>query len=185
MAWRRPGGKLLSEPMMVGLSTHTCVIRPQWVKTPWKKGSMSIVHGPLTRYVNLRVAHASWMRNRLKRKPLFSNPDTHHGTCVAHVPWCMSGSLTCGGGENVPGSPGACATRKFIYLAIGPLNAHQIGKPVLCQITHCLPTNLNSAMYNIELLTFSEINTLIYLYLMDVWLSISLVYTSIWVDVGY
>ena len=33
----------------------------------------------------------------------------HHGTCVTHVPWCMSGSLTCGGGENVPGIPGACA----------------------------------------------------------------------------
>ena len=28
---------------------------------------------------------------------------------VTHVPWCMSGSLTCGGGENIPGIPGACA----------------------------------------------------------------------------
>ena len=27
----------------------------------------------------------------------------HHGTCVTHVPWCMSGSLTRGNGENVPG----------------------------------------------------------------------------------
>ena len=33
----------------------------------------------------------------------------HHGTCVTHVPWCMSGSLTCGYGENVPGIPGTCA----------------------------------------------------------------------------
>ena len=33
----------------------------------------------------------------------------HHGTCVTHVPWCMSGSLTCSDGENVPGIPGACA----------------------------------------------------------------------------
>ena len=31
MAWRRPGGKPLSEPMMVRLSTHICVTRPQWV----------------------------------------------------------------------------------------------------------------------------------------------------------
>ena len=23
-----------------------------------------------------------------------SDPDMHHGTCVTHVPWCMSGSLT-------------------------------------------------------------------------------------------
>ena len=27
----------------------------------------------------------------------------HHGTCVAHVSWCMSGSQTRGGGKNVPG----------------------------------------------------------------------------------
>ena len=31
MAWRRPGDKPLSEPMMVILLTHKCVSRPQWV----------------------------------------------------------------------------------------------------------------------------------------------------------
>ena len=31
MAWGRPGDKPLSEPMMVCLTTHICVIRPQWV----------------------------------------------------------------------------------------------------------------------------------------------------------
>ena len=31
MAWRRPGDKPLSEPMMVTLETHICVTRPQWV----------------------------------------------------------------------------------------------------------------------------------------------------------
>ena len=44
MAWRRPGDKPLSEPMMVRLLTHICVTRPQWVLTkrtkkvhwPWK-----------------------------------------------------------------------------------------------------------------------------------------------------
>ena len=46
---------------------------------------------------------------RFKRKPLVSDPGMHHGTCMTHVPWCMSGSLTCGDGENVPGIPGACA----------------------------------------------------------------------------
>ena len=35
----------------------------------------------------------------------------HRGTCVTQVPWCVSGLLTCGGGENVPGIPSACATR--------------------------------------------------------------------------
>ena len=32
MAWRRPGDKPLSEPMMVRLPTYICVTRPQWVK---------------------------------------------------------------------------------------------------------------------------------------------------------
>ena len=38
MAWRRPGDKPLSEPMMVRLPTHICVTRPQWVNslTPGK-----------------------------------------------------------------------------------------------------------------------------------------------------
>ena len=32
MAWRLPGDKPLSEPMMVRLLTHICVTQPQWVK---------------------------------------------------------------------------------------------------------------------------------------------------------
>ena len=32
MAWRRPGGKSLSEPMMVRLLTHICLTQPQWIK---------------------------------------------------------------------------------------------------------------------------------------------------------
>ena len=59
-------------------------------------------------------------RHRFQRKPLISDPALHHGTCVTHVPWCMSGSLACGGGENVPGIPGARATRNFPYLVRGP-----------------------------------------------------------------
>ena len=31
MAWRRPGDKPLSEPMMLSLLTLICVTRPQWV----------------------------------------------------------------------------------------------------------------------------------------------------------
>ena len=33
MAWRRPGDKPLSEPMMVRLPTHICVSPPHWVIT--------------------------------------------------------------------------------------------------------------------------------------------------------
>ena len=53
-------------------------------------------HGTLTRYVKLRVAHAPGMPGRFAPPPRVSDPDMHHGTCVTHVPWCMSGSLTSG-----------------------------------------------------------------------------------------
>ena len=67
-----------------------------------------------------RECRERFPRHRLQKKPLVSDPDMHHATCVTHVPWCMSVSLTRGGGENVPGIPGACATRKFTYLARVP-----------------------------------------------------------------
>ena len=67
-----------------------------------------------------RAYRERFPRHRLQRKPLVSDTDMHHGTCITHVPWCMSGSLTNGGGEYVPGIPGACATRNFTYLARGP-----------------------------------------------------------------
>ena len=35
IAWRRPGDKPLSEPMMVSLPTNIWVTRPQWVNSLW------------------------------------------------------------------------------------------------------------------------------------------------------
>ena len=69
------------------------------------------MHGPLTRYVKFRVAHAPGMPgtfsppSRFQGKPLLSDPGMHHGKCVTHVPWCMSGSLSRGDRENVPDIP--------------------------------------------------------------------------------
>ena len=60
---------------------------PQW---RWRN------HGPLTRYVKLRVTHAPGMPGTFSPQPRSSDPDMHPGTCVTHVPWCMSGSLTRG-----------------------------------------------------------------------------------------
>ena len=48
MAWRRPGDKPLSEPIMVNLLTHICVTRPQWVKCL-----------TFTRFCNLHYTHMS------------------------------------------------------------------------------------------------------------------------------
>ena len=51
-------------------------------------------HGSLTRYAKLRVAHAAGMPGTFSPPPRVSDPGMHRGTCVTHVPWCMSGSLT-------------------------------------------------------------------------------------------
>ena len=55
-----------------------------------------LTHGPLTRYVQLRVAHAPGMSGTFPPSPRVSDPDIHHGTCVTHVQWCMLGLLTSG-----------------------------------------------------------------------------------------
>ena len=73
-----------------------------------------------------RECRERFPRHRLQRKPLVSDPGGHHGTCVTHVPWCMPESLTRSGGENVPGIPGACATRNFTYLVRGPWGVSDI-----------------------------------------------------------
>ena len=44
-----------------------------------------------------RECRERFPRHQLQRKPLISNPGMHRGTCLTHVPWCMSGSLTRGG----------------------------------------------------------------------------------------
>ena len=76
-------------------------------------------------------------RRRLQRKTLVSDPVMHHGTCVMHMPWCMSGSLTSCGGENVPGIPGACAP------AILRIWQEAHGVSIFCvHIEQCLLFNL-------------------------------------------
>ena len=52
-----------------------------------------------------RECREPFPRHRLQKKPLVNDPGMHHGMCVTHVPWCMSGSLTRGGGEKIPAFP--------------------------------------------------------------------------------
>ena len=53
MAWRRPGDKPLSEPMMVSLLTHICVTRPHWVKTGMEYVVSYHISGGLSVYVSM------------------------------------------------------------------------------------------------------------------------------------
>ena len=55
-----------------------------------------VLHGPLARYVRLRVTHAPGMPGTFSPPLRVSDPDMHHGTCVTHVPWYMPRSLTNG-----------------------------------------------------------------------------------------
>ena len=55
-----------------------------------------IWHGPLARYVKLRVAHAPGTPGTFSSLPRVSDPNMHHITCVKQEPWCMPGSLTSG-----------------------------------------------------------------------------------------
>ena len=47
-----------------------------------------------------RECRERFPHHRLQMKPLVSDPGMHHGTCVTHVPWRMSGSLARCGGDN-------------------------------------------------------------------------------------
>ena len=96
-------------------------------------------------------------RHRLQRKPLDNDPCMHHGTCVTHTPWSMSGSLTRVGGENVPGIPRACAPRNFTYLVRSPWNLVRVlhnylryphntkGQLWECVYLSCANSNLKSS----------------------------------------
>ena len=76
MAWRRPGNKPLSEPMMVSLLTHICVTRPQWVKHRFVHS-----HLPLFKYIllinySIAVVKFDWK----EKKTLMQNHSKWH-TC--------------------------------------------------------------------------------------------------------
>ena len=59
MAWRRPGDKPLSEPMMVSLLTHICVTRPQWVNSPGQNGQHSD-----RRHFEMNFLEWKWFRSK-------------------------------------------------------------------------------------------------------------------------
>ena len=57
MAWRRPGDKPFSEPMMVNLLTHICVTRSQWVKVIfWSRAGIKLLSEPVYRRYSASVS---------------------------------------------------------------------------------------------------------------------------------
>ena len=74
----------------------------------------------------------------LQRKLLVSDPSMHHGTCFTHVPWCMLGSLTHGGRENIPGILSSCAKCNFYIFGKRPMKQLTYGVEVLYSLL-CRP----------------------------------------------
>ena len=77
MAWRRPGDKPLSEPMMVSLLMHICVTRPQWVKCYWTNEASVCIYIYIFIYV---------YETKIK-KELFSEPRSTHFTDAFMCQW--------------------------------------------------------------------------------------------------
>ena len=76
MAWRRPGDKPLSEPVMVSLLTHICVTRPQWVN---RLSAVSAVKG---------------LWNSLSVHPCIATHHHHHQLCMDRESTPVPGPLT-------------------------------------------------------------------------------------------
>ena len=122
--------EVLQHPFQGNVYLDTLYINPQLCSKSVKSFEIRATssRGPWASYQIRKIAGYACAGNTgnvfpatdLKRKPLVSDPGMHHSTCATHVPWCMSGSLTRYGGGNVPGIPGACSTRNFVYLVRGP-----------------------------------------------------------------
>ena len=110
------------------------------------------------------VFPAHWFQ----RKPLVSDPGMHHGTCITHVPRCMS--TTRGGGKNVPGIPGACTTRNFTYVVRGPLG--HVSSGALLYWGYCIEVIIWEIQLSMNVEEVSS-NLIIIKYKRCVWLDVA------------
>ena len=67
MAWRRPGDKPLSEPMMVNVLTHICVTRPQWVNPRLAQTPIGFQRALSYSWVNILSKRGHWAQFRIGR----------------------------------------------------------------------------------------------------------------------
>ena len=98
MAWRRPGDKPLSEPVMVSLLTHIWVTRPQWVND---KSTLILVIAAIT-WTNVDKDLWCHMASSGKNELTHCSPMKPYGVCpwfwttlVAVMAYClMAQSIT-------------------------------------------------------------------------------------------
>ena len=148
MAWHRTGGEPLAKPALdhiqMGIFTTMLIYEVLSVRDVGpasnKETNGLLTCWPLPHTVCSMgllpdtQCRERFPRHRLRRKPLVSEPGMHHGSAVMHV-----GITNTQWRGNVPGIPGACATRNFAYLVRGPwLQKIQHGvvdglEPIWCQ----------------------------------------------------
>ena len=80
----------------------TLVQRMAWRRTGNKPLFDAWASYQIRKVAGCACAGNVFLTRRFQSKPLVSDPGMHHGTCVTHVPWCMSESLTRGGGKTFP-----------------------------------------------------------------------------------
>ena len=86
MAWRRPGDKPLSEPMVVRLLMHICITWPQWVDKSWwvanftnkiqalfKDISQNFKHSRAVKVMRVIRQYTFWMQHKLTWLVLISS----------------------------------------------------------------------------------------------------------------
>ena len=78
MAWRRPGDKPLSEPMVIRLPTQICVARPQWVilSSPEQNGC-AFANG-IFRCIFVNGNFAFWVKFHWRLFRMIQLTITHH-----------------------------------------------------------------------------------------------------------
>ena len=122
VARRRIVKKLLSQPLMAQFTAYLCHLVFIRYFTGLLPDTLIVGCACPGNAVNVFPAID------FKEKTRVSDPDMHHVTCVTHMPWFMSGLLTRGDWENVPGIPGACTTHNFTYLVRCPCGSRQNGR---------------------------------------------------------
>ena len=95
MAWRHPGDKPLSEPMMVSLLTHICITRPKWVNGMY---SVNFTHGNQLKWYSIHNSIIFIQLEMLSESPyvninLIFLKNIHNGRPIVnirqpiHGPW--------------------------------------------------------------------------------------------------
>ena len=107
MAWRRPGDKPLSEPMMVSSTLHICVTLPQWVKPekeakkPLNQSYYKVVwqwihHPPSTdTYISRLPLKSTFKQEGRSKKRIFQKNNMQFANSALNIQLISAACLNC------------------------------------------------------------------------------------------